>query len=191
MGQQHRRMSEELAAGFERDAVGYRDQLFQGALRLTRGAADAEDLVQETLARACAGYHRFRPGTNLRAWLHRIMHNTFINGYRKRRREPVVVTDTIEDFAAARRVGTPGGATRSAEAQALDRLTSPEVTGALRALPAEFREAVYLTDIEGYSYRETAALMGTPIGTVMSRLHRGRSALRESLSSFRSPEGVR
>ena len=190
MKQQQHRMSEELAARFERDAAPYRDQLFQGALRLTRRVADAEDLVQETFARACAGYHRFRPGTNVRAWLQRIMHNTFINGYRKRRREPLVVLGTLVEEAGLRPIGPPAAATRPAEAQALDRITSPEVTGALRALPEEFRQAVYLTDIEGYSYRETAALMGTPVGTVMSRLHRGRSALRASLGELRQPERV-
>jgi len=189
MRQQHR-MSRELAARFEQDAAPYRDHLFQGALRLTRGVADAEDLVQETLARACAGYHRFRPGTNTRAWLQRIMHNTFINGYRKRRREPAVVSGAVEELAVTTAGGQLTADTRSAEAQALDRITSPEITWALRALPAEFREAVYLTDVEGYSYRETAALMGTPVGTVMSRLHRGRSALRESLADLRPPERV-
>ena len=183
MKQQQHRMSEELAVRFERDTLPYRDQLFQAALRLTRAATDAEDLVQETLARACAGYHRFRPGTNLRAWLHRILRNTFINNYRKRRREPVVLAWAVEELPVARPLSPGSGDTRSAEVQALDRMVAPEITGALRALPAEFREAVLLTDVEGYSYRETAALMGTPVGTVMSRLHRGRSALRARLST--------
>lgn len=183
MSGQQGRMSDELALRFEQDAVPLRDQLFQGALRLTRAPADAEDLVQETLTRAYAGYHRFRPGTNLRAWLTRIMRNTFINGYRKRRREPLIVAAPVEDAAAAH-PGWPAADTRSAEAQALERITAPEIIDALRALPAEFREAVYLTDIEGCSYRETAARMGTPVGTVMSRLHRARNALRASLADL-------
>jgi RNA polymerase sigma-70 factor, ECF subfamily len=179
---QRQRMSEELAARFEREAMPLCDQLYLGALRLTRKAQDAEDLVQETLARACARFHHFRQGTNLRAWLKRIMTNTFISSYRRRQREPVVLTDSVAELAAARQASAAlGGDSRSAEAQALEHMPAAELTATLREPSAEFRTAVYLTDIEGFSYRETAAIMGTPIGTVMSRLHRGRNTLRDSL----------
>jgi RNA polymerase sigma-70 factor (ECF subfamily) len=174
-------MSAELAARFEREALPYRDQLYQGALRMTRRPQDAEDLVQETMARACAGFGGYAPGTNMRAWLYRIMTNTFINGYRKRRREPLVLTDVLEDLPV--RAGSASGESRSAEAQALDHMPAAELLEALRDLPVEYRMAVYLTDMEGFAYRETAAIMGTPIGTVMSRLHRARVALRVSLSA--------
>lgn len=177
-----RTMSPELAERFERDALPYRSSLQRSAFRMTHHAQDAEDLVQETLARACAGYHHFRPGTNLRAWLQRILSNTFISGYRKRQREPIIVIADSEQLCAVQsRVHRP--ATRSAEEQALDRMPAAELISALRALPDEFRLAVYLIDVEGFSYRETAAAMGTPIGTVMSRLHRGRASLRSQLAA--------
>jgi RNA polymerase sigma-70 factor, ECF subfamily len=178
-------MSEELAARFEQEAVPQRDRLYAAALRLTRKPHDAEDLVQETLALACASFHKFRPGTNLRAWLNRIMVNAFITGYRKQQREPLLSVDAIDKLAAARLPAAASGDARPAEVQVLEHLPATEITQALRDLPAEFRAAVYLTDVEGFSYRETAVLMGTPIGTVMSRLHRARSALRESLASLR------
>lgn len=182
MGQQQRRMTGELADMFESEAVPYRDQLYQGALRMTHKTQDAEDLVQETLTRAYAGYHRFRRGTNLRAWLNRIMTNTFINGYRKRQRAPLVLTDTIEDVQAACPQGSAHRESRSAEAQALEHLPAAEVVNALLSLPVAYQKAVYLADVEGLSYREAAAVMDVPVGTVMSRLHRGRTALRGSLT---------
>ncbi len=171
-------------ARFEQDVVPYLGQLYPAALRMTRNASDAEDLVQETFAKAYAAFHQFRPGTNLRAWLHRILANTFINTYRKKRREPVQALGG--DFQDDWRVSTDplSPPARSAEAEALERLAGSDILGALRDLPEEFRMAVYLADIEGYPYKEIAEIMGTPIGTVMSRLHRGRSKLREKLAAY-------
>ncbi|MHB1433451.1 MAG: sigma-70 family RNA polymerase sigma factor [Streptosporangiaceae bacterium] len=171
-------------ADFEQSVRPYLGQLYPAALRMTRNATDAEDLVQETLAKAYSSFGQFTPGTNLRAWLHRILANTFISGYRKRKREPAITpgADPGEDWQAGR---DPLGVARSAEAEALDRLTDSEVLRALRDLPVDFRTAVYLADIEGYPYREVAAIMGTPIGTVMSRLHRGRERLRNALAGHR------
>src|SRR5262244_261111 len=168
---------------FERDVVPFLGQLYMSALRMTRNPTDAEDLVQETSVKAYAAFHQFRPGTNLKAWLHRILANTFINGYRKRRREPRQATGSdFQDWQLPTDPLAPPA--RSAEAEALDRLADSEILRALRDLPEEFRVAIYLADIEGYPYREVAEIMGTPIGTVMSRLHRGRSKLREALAAY-------
>jgi RNA polymerase sigma-70 factor (ECF subfamily) len=169
---------------FERDVVPVMGQLYPAALRMTRNASDAEDLVQETVAKAYAAFHQFKPGTNLRAWLHRILSNTFINGYRKKRREPIqdLGVDFQEDWQTGNDPLTPPA--RSAEAEALERLAGSEILQALRELPAEFRVAIYLADIEGYPYREIAEMMDTPIGTVMSRLHRGRAKLRQRLLDY-------
>jgi RNA polymerase sigma-70 factor, ECF subfamily len=172
-------------AAFEQDVVPFMGQLYPAALRMTKNASDAEDLVQETIAKAYAAFHQFRPGTNMRAWLHRILANTFINGYRKRRREPASATlgtDFQEDWQVGADPLSPPA--RSAEAEALDRLADSEILDALRDLPQEFRVAIYLADIEGYPYKEVAEMMGTPIGTVMSRLHRGRSRLRKRLARY-------
>jgi RNA polymerase sigma-70 factor (ECF subfamily) len=177
---QHQPTSMELAARFEQEALPCRDLLYRCALGLTRSRADAEDLVQETLTKAWAAFGGFRAGTNIRAWLHRIMTNTYINSYRKRRREPLLLTGSIDDLAACRPQLAHAG--RSAEAEALDKILAPELTRAMRSLPADFATTVYLADVEGLSYQDTATRMGTPLGTVMSRLHRGRRALRLSLT---------
>ena len=167
-------------ARFERDVVPQLSQLYPAALRMTRNPTDAEDLVQETSVKAYAAFHQFRPGTNLRAWLNRILTTTFINVYRKRRREPqqALGGDLQEWQMSADRLAPP---VPSAEAEALDHMTDSDLLRALRGLPNEFRTTVYLADIEGYPYREIAEIMGTPVGTVMSRLHRGRRKIREQL----------
>jgi RNA polymerase sigma-70 factor, ECF subfamily len=167
---------------FERDVLPYLSQLYPAALRMTRNPADAEDLLQETMARAYSAFGQFSPGTNLRAWLHRILANTFINTCRKRKREPARApgADATADWQVGSDPLCPPA--RSAEAEALDKMTDSDVLNALRNLPADFRTTVYLADIEGYPYREVAEIMGTPIGTVMSRLHRGRGRLRQQLA---------
>jgi RNA polymerase sigma-70 factor (ECF subfamily) len=172
----------DLAARFEDEAVPYAAQLYPVAVRMTRGREDAEDLVQETLAKAWAAYGHFEPGTNLRAWLYRIMTNTFISGYRRRDRAPVLMREDLVDRMALPLWPSGSPALRSAEAEALDHMPAEDVRQALRELPEEFRTVVYLADVEGYTYHETAAMMGTPIGTVMSRLHRARRALRSKLA---------
>jgi RNA polymerase sigma-70 factor (ECF subfamily) len=170
-------------AGFDEDIRPYLDQLYPAALRMTRNPADAEDLVQETLTKAYTAYHQFTPGTNLRAWLHRILANTFINSYRKTKREPAISTgaDPNQDWQVGHDPLT--GPARSAEAEALDKMTDSAVLAALRELPDDFKTTIWLADVEGYPYREVAAMMGTPIGTVMSRLHRGRGKLRQQLAA--------
>ncbi len=172
--------SSEDRARFERDVIPQLGQLYPAALRMTRNPTDAEDLVQETSVKAYAAFQQFTPGTNLRAWLNRILTTTFINVYRKRRREPqqALGGDLQEWQMSADRLTPP---VPSAEAEALDRTTDSDLLRALRDLPGEFRTAVYLADIEGYPYREIAEIMGTPVGTVMSRLHRGRRKIREQL----------
>jgi RNA polymerase sigma-70 factor (ECF subfamily) len=166
---------------FDQQIRPYLDQLYPAALRMTRNRADAEDLVQETLTKAYTAYHQFTPGTNLRAWLHRILANTFINSYRKTKREPAITpgADPQQDWQLGR--DPLSGPARSAEAEALDKITDSAVLSALRELPDDFKTTIWLADVEGYPYREVAAMMGTPIGTVMSRLHRGRSKLRQQL----------
>ena len=180
----------ERSARFERDALEYVNQLYAAALRMTRNPADAEDLVQEAYAKAYAAFHQYKPGTNLKAWLYRILTNTFINNYRKKQRQPKEHgSEDIEDWQIAQANSHSSSGGRSAELEAPDHLPDSDVKEALSALPEDFRMVVYYADVEGLPYKEIAEIMETPIGTVMSRLHRGRRQLREMLADYAAERG--
>jgi RNA polymerase sigma-70 factor (ECF subfamily) len=173
--------AEDLEERFEREALPLLSGMYSAAYRLTRNSADAEDLIQETFLRAYRGFHQFEPGTNLKAWLYRILTNTFINSYRKKQREPQTVSDDeVEDWYLYSKMSEEG-LEPSAESSVIESLPDEDVQEALSSLPEQFRIAVLLADVEGFSYKEIAEITGVPIGTVMSRLHRGRKALEKRL----------
>ncbi|MFB0902668.1 MAG: sigma-70 family RNA polymerase sigma factor [Acidimicrobiales bacterium] len=179
-------------ASFADDAMPFMNQLFATAMRMTRNRADAEDLVQETFLKGYRAYERFEAGTNLRAWLFRILTNSYINTYRKKQRRPNLTDlEDVQDLYLYRRLGGNELATigRSAEDQLFDHITDSTITDALDELPEQYRTAVMLADVEGFAYKEIAEILDIPIGTVMSRLHRGRKRLQEQLYEFGRERG--
>ena len=180
-------------AEFTELAMEYMPALYTAALRKTRNPSDAEDLVQETYLKAYRAFGGFQEGTNLKAWLYRILTNTFINTYRAKKRRPEITdVEDVEDLYLYRHLGAarPAGLGRSAEEEALERVTDTEVKEAIESLPESFRIAVLLADVEGFSYKEIAEITDVPIGTVMSRIHRGRKALQKALFEFGSARGL-
>ena len=176
-------------ARFERDALQYTNQLYAAAMRYTKNPQDAQDLVQDTYAKAFVAFHQFEPGTNLKAWLYRILTTTFINTYRKDQRRPQISDGELEDWQIYDAASHTSDQGRSAEDVALDGIVDVDVKAALAAMPEDFRMAVYLADVEGFSYKEIADIVGVPSGTVMSRLHRGRKLLRTSLAEYAKDRG--
>ncbi len=175
----------ERSRRFENEALPFLDQLYGAAMRLARNPQDAEDLVQETYAKAFAAFHQYRPGTNLKAWLYRILNNTFISNYRKAQRQPKQAdVAEVEDWQEYDASTHTSSGLQSAEAEAIENLPDSEIRDALAQLPEDRRLAVYLADVEGFSYQEISEIMDTPIGTVMSRLHRGRRQLRDLLTDY-------
>jgi RNA polymerase sigma-70 factor (ECF subfamily) len=180
-------------ATFERDAMEFAPQLYSAALRMTRNPADAEDVVQETFLKAYRAYGSFEQGTNLRAWLYRILTNTYINRYRQKQRRPDEVDlGEIEDLYLYKRIGSGevGSASRSAETEVLDSFVDEDIRGAIEGLAEHFRLPVVLADVEGFSYKEIADMLEVPIGTVMSRLHRGRKSLQKALYTVAVDSGL-
>ncbi|MBS6275777.1 MAG: sigma-70 family RNA polymerase sigma factor [Actinomycetaceae bacterium] len=180
----------ELEERFAREALPLLDQIYAGALRLTRNKQDAEDLVQETFTKAFVKFHQYKPGTNLKAWLYRILNNTFISNYRKSQRRPQESDHAeVEEWHEYQAASHHAVGLQSAEAEAIENLPNQEIQEAFYALPEERRTVVYLADIEGFSYQEIAEIMGTPVGTVMSRLNRGRMQLRKILRDYARKQG--
>ncbi|BAU98710.1 RNA polymerase sigma factor [Aurantimicrobium minutum] len=175
---------------FEEQAMEHIDKLYAHAMRKTGNSADANDLVQETYLKAFAAFDQFQQGTNIKAWLHRILENTYINQYRKQQNQPYYSPlEELEDWQLGDAESRTATSSRSAEAEAIDHLPASAIKDALQALPEDFRAAVYLVDVEGYSYQEVADIMESPTGTVMSRLHRGRKLLREQLADYAREQG--
>jgi RNA polymerase sigma-70 factor (ECF subfamily) len=174
---------------FERDALQYMNQLYAAAMRYTKNPEDAQDLVQDTYAKAYTSFHQFEPGTNLKAWLYRVLTTTFINTYRKDQRRPQTSDSELEDWQIAEASSHTSDQGKSTEDVVLENLPDSDIKNALAEIPEEFRMAVFLADVEGFSYKEIAEIVGVPAGTVMSRLHRGRKQLREKLTDYARERG--
>jgi len=178
-------------ANFERDAMEFAPQLYSAALRMTRNPADAQDVVQETYLKAYRAYESFAEGTNLKAWLYRILTNTYINSYRQKQRRPSEVElGELQDLYLYKRLGEQSGAQESAETQSLEMFVDDDIVAAIESLPESFRLPVIYADVEGFSYKEIAEILDIPIGTVMSRLHRGRKALQKRLWNLAVEHGL-
>lgn len=181
----------ELLQRFERDALPLLDQLYGAALRMTRNPADAQDLVQDAYMKAFNAFASFKPGTNLKAWMYRILTNTYINSYRKAKRRPQEHSaDEMTDWQMAETASHDSVGLQSAEVEALKRIPDARIQQALMDLPEDYRMVVYYADVEGMPYKDIAEIMETPIGTVMSRLHRGRKRLREALKDVAAEHGI-